>query len=72
MHVVHLIHVVREIIKSLQYIYISYIKILFKVKTIPTQYYCTGTIKTYVILKYDVCLIDYAIAIEETSSPNPF
>ena len=56
MHVVHLIPLVREIIKSLQYIYISYTKMLFKVKTIPTQYYCTVTIKTYFILKYDVCL----------------
>ena len=41
MPVVHLIHVITEMIKLLQYIYnedlISYIKILFKVKTIPRQ-----------------------------------
>ena len=41
MLVVHLIHVKTEMIKLLQYIYnkdlISYIKMLFKVKTIPRQ-----------------------------------
>ena len=39
MHVVHLIHVTTEMIKSLQYIYnkglISYIKTLFRIKSNP-------------------------------------